>query len=311
MEARLSKEYLSAVGQAVFVTLLWSSSWVIIKFGLTEIPPLIFAGLRYIIGAIVLVVLILKDKNSRTWLSYQSRRWWVNMAVYGIVFITITQGTQFLALSLLPAITVSFVLNLTIFVVIILSIGLLSERPSRFEIFFFVVVLIGVIIYFTPVDFSSATLFGLFIVTVELFANSLATIQGRSINRSGNPALLVTGVSMSIGALGLLGWGFLVEDFSQILNFSPIAIFYIVWLGIVNTALAFTLWNGSMRHLRAMDSTLINSTMLPQTVVLAIIFLQEWPRDFEWIGLILLIISVVAIQLYQVVKLDTSESTTV
>ncbi|MFW9855702.1 MAG: DMT family transporter [Candidatus Thorarchaeota archaeon] len=309
MEARLSKEYLSAVGQAVLVTLLWSSSWVIIKFGLTEIPPLIFAGLRYVIGAIILIILILKDKNSRKWLSYQSRRWWGNITIYGLVFITITQGTQFLALSLLPAITVSFVLNLTIFVVIILSIILLSESPSKFEIFFFVVVLIGVLIYFTPVDFSTATLFGLFIVVVELLANSIATIQGRSINRSGNPTLLVTGVSMTIGAFGLLGWGFLTEDFTLILNFSPIAIFYIVWLGIVNTALAFTLWNSSMRHLRAMDSTLINSTMLPQTVVLAIIFLQEWPRDFEWIGLILLVISVVAIQLYQIVKMDTSERT--
>ncbi|MFX0171436.1 MAG: hypothetical protein ACFE9L_05905 [Candidatus Hodarchaeota archaeon] len=29
-----SKEYLMALTQAIFVTVLWSSSWVIIKFGL-------------------------------------------------------------------------------------------------------------------------------------------------------------------------------------------------------------------------------------------------------------------------------------
>jgi drug/metabolite transporter (DMT)-like permease len=303
MQVRLGKEYLRAVGQAILVTVLWSSSWVIIKFGLVEIPPLIFAGLRYSIGTIVLVVLILKDTKNHEWLKSQPRRWWVQIGSYGLVFITLTQGTQFLALSLLPAITVSFVLNLTVFVVLILSIGILREIPSKFEIFFFGIVLIGILIYFTPVDLSSATLFGLFVVTVELFANAIATIQGRTINRSGNPALMVTGVSMSIGAIGLLVWALLVEDFLLIFSFSPLAIFYIVWLGVVNTALAFTLWNGSMRHLRAMDSTLINSTMLPQTIVLSILFLQEWPLDFEWVGLILLVISVVAIQLYQVVKM--------
>ena len=36
-----------AVLQALLVTFLWSTSWVLIKFGLTGIPPLTFAGLRY------------------------------------------------------------------------------------------------------------------------------------------------------------------------------------------------------------------------------------------------------------------------
>ncbi|MFX1482391.1 MAG: EamA family transporter, partial [Promethearchaeota archaeon] len=48
-----------AVLEALFVTVLWSSSFVIIKFGLNEIPPLTFAGLRYSIASIILMTLIL------------------------------------------------------------------------------------------------------------------------------------------------------------------------------------------------------------------------------------------------------------
>ena len=33
--------------QALFVTFLWSTSWVLIKVGLKEIPAISFAGLRY------------------------------------------------------------------------------------------------------------------------------------------------------------------------------------------------------------------------------------------------------------------------
>ena len=44
---------------ALFVVFLWATSWVLIKFGLEAIPPLTFAGLRYVItaGAVTLLAL--------------------------------------------------------------------------------------------------------------------------------------------------------------------------------------------------------------------------------------------------------------
>ena len=45
-----------AVLAAFFVTLLWSSSWVIMRIGMDDedLPPLTFAGLRYAAAALVL-----------------------------------------------------------------------------------------------------------------------------------------------------------------------------------------------------------------------------------------------------------------
>lgn len=39
-----------AVLQALLVTFLWSTSWVLIKIGLADIPALTFAGLRYVLA---------------------------------------------------------------------------------------------------------------------------------------------------------------------------------------------------------------------------------------------------------------------
>ena len=47
-----------AVLQALFVTFLWSISFVLIKFGLEDIPPLLFAGLRYMLAFLVLLPLL-------------------------------------------------------------------------------------------------------------------------------------------------------------------------------------------------------------------------------------------------------------
>ena len=70
-----------------------------------------------------------------------------------------------------------------------------------------------------------------------------------------------------------------------------------LWLAIVNTAVAFTLWNRTLRNLTAIESTLINNTMLVQIAVLAWIFLGEPINAGEGVGLTLAVLGVVLVQL--------------
>ncbi|MCK4566390.1 MAG: DMT family transporter, partial [Candidatus Thorarchaeota archaeon] len=123
-----------AIVQDLFVTILWSSSFIIIKFGLEEIPPLTYAGLRYSIASVILLGLIFSQHKMRASLKNRSRRWWSMLFLYGCIYITVTQGTQFLALLYLPAITFSLILNLTPIIVLMLAIPWLGERPSNLEI---------------------------------------------------------------------------------------------------------------------------------------------------------------------------------
>lgn len=216
LSRNFSRDYLIAIAQAFFVTILWSSSWVIIKFGLEELPPLIFAGLRYLLGAVILLIFILSSSDHRNSLKTQSKDWWFYIGFYGVIFIAITQGGQFIALKLLPAITVSFVLNLTPFVVVILSIGL-RENPPPAQIFFFLLAFLGVIFYFYPINLS-IEFFGLLVLLILIFANAFSSILGRSINRTKSaPPIIVAGVSMSIGSILMLIGGIAIDGI-QILN---------------------------------------------------------------------------------------------
>jgi len=55
----------------------------------------------------------------------------------------------------------------------------------------------------------------------------------------------------------------------------------IIWLAVINTALAFTLWNITLQILSAVESSIINNTMLIQIAILAWLFIGEklYPRD--------------------------------
>jgi uncharacterized membrane protein len=99
---------------------------------------------------------------------------------------------------------------------------------------------------------------------------------------------------MGVGSLLLLAVGFIVEGVPQLDLFGW---GIVLWLAIVNTALAFTIWNHTLQTLTAIESTLINNTMLVQIAILAWLFLGEPVSARESIGLILAVMGVLFVQL--------------
>ena len=286
--------HLSAILLALLVTFLWSTSFVIIKLGLKEIPPLTFAGLRYSIAFICLLPFLFTKKNIAVVQNLEKRDW-SKLILLGISFYAFTQGTQFIGLSLLPAVTVSLWLNFTPLVVAVMAIFLIKEFPAQLQWVGVVLFIIGILTYFYPVILSENQSLGLIVMTIGVFANSSSAVLGRSVNRRGNiNPLVVTVVSMGIGSAILLLTGITVQGFPSI-SFENVL--YLLWLAIINTALAFTIWNYTLRTLTAMESSIINGTMLIQIAVLAWIFLGESITIKEISGMFIATIGAVLVQL--------------
>jgi drug/metabolite transporter (DMT)-like permease len=88
MQSNLSP-HSRAVLLALFVTFLWSTSWVFIKFGLNDIPPITFAGLCYFL-AFLAIIPIYARSNSITPLRNLSRRDWLFLIGLGLLYDTVT-----------------------------------------------------------------------------------------------------------------------------------------------------------------------------------------------------------------------------
>ena len=276
------------------MTFLWSSSFIIIKWGLVEIPPITFAGLRYIIAFICFIPFVFKKKYIAEIKQLKSAQW-KKLTLLGIIFYTFTQGTQFLGLSLLPSVTVSLMLNFTPIIVAILGIVILSEKPTYLQWFGATLFIVGIATYFFPISLSGSQALGLLVMAIGVIANSISAILGRDINRSKNISpLVVTFISMGIGAIILLSIGLILDGFPII---SLKTWLFILWLAVINTAFAFTLWNVTLRSLSAMESSIINGTMLIQIAILAWVFLGERISMQEGIGMMIAAIGAVFVQI--------------
>jgi drug/metabolite transporter (DMT)-like permease len=291
-----------AVLQALFVVFLWATSWVLIKIGLQDIPALTFAGLRYTLAFLCLLPLVFLSRQKTSLRKISKGTLW-QLLVLGLLLYTITQGAIFLTLYYLPAVTVNLLWSFSTVMVALMGIIWLAENPTRFQWAGVLLATLGAVIYFYPATLVTNQLLGVLIAVVGVLANAGASILGRDVNRRGDiHPMTVTTISMGIGALTLLAVGITVQGMPAI----PLRGWIIIaWLAVVNTAFAFTLWNHTLRSLSAMESSIINGTMLIWIPILAVLFLQEEVSTKEVFGLVVVAVGTVIVQLRQPINISS------
>ena len=288
------RRHTAAVFQALFVVFLWATSWVFIKIGLHHIPPVTFAGLRYFLAFLCLLTVLLFSR-ARNELRTLSTAAWIQFLMLGVLLYAVTQCAVFIALSYLPAMTVNLLWSFSSVLIAMFGIALLSERPRVLQWIGMSLAILGTAIYFSPISIPANQTAGFVVAVLGVVANAASSILGRNINRAARHSpLVVTVISMGAGSILLLVAGFAFEP-APSLNFQNWMI--IVWLAVINTALAFTLWNHTLRTLTAMESSIINSTMLVWIAIFAVIFLGETMTGKEAIGLVATSIGTIIVQL--------------
>lgn len=282
--------------QALLVTFLWSTSWVLIKIGLRDdIPPLTFAGLRYTLAFLCLLPLGLRRASQIAALRALPRADWLRLGILGVLLYSVTQGAQFVGLNLLPAITVNLLLTFIAVVVAGLGIIFLGETPSRLQWVGLGLYLCGAFIFFYPAALPADAWAGVGVVVCGVMSAAVSALLGRSLNRrAALPPLAVTLTSMGVGGPLLLAVGIVTAGMPPLTLSSWLIV---AWLAVVNTALAFTLWNNTLRTLSALESSIINNLMMVQIPVLAWIFLGESVSFKAAVGMTLAGVGVLVVQL--------------
>jgi drug/metabolite transporter (DMT)-like permease len=291
MAARLTARA-TATLVAVLVTLLWSSSYILVKIGLQEIPPLTFAGLRYVIGFLALAVLH-QIQRGRLPRGLPATTWRALIAL-GIVAFAIAPGAIFLSLSLLPVITANLVFQAGIPLLVAFSGGLLlGERTTARQWVGVGLAVFGVYLTF-PARPAGGEMAGVLLALLAAAAGAASNLLTRFVMRDTTlRPREVTMITVGIGSVLLLALGLALEP-TPSLDGGSVAL--LLWLGIVNTALAFTLWNFALRTLRALEAGVIATAQVIEVTVMAWWFLGEPLGPARLIGALVILAGVILVQ---------------
>lgn len=288
-----SKAHILALSEALLVTFLWSTSYILVKMGLREINPLAFVTYRYVVASLVLALPMLG--RFRSFLANLSLKRVSVFLLLGFSGYFVAQGLQILGLYYLQAVAVTFILNLTPIFVLVLGVFFLKEKPSPVQIIGIVLTLCGVLVFFANSVMVLGEVFGVVATFVSGFGWAIYMVVTRYWLRENVEIIPLTACSMALGAVMLLVITGLTGNVVQI---SVDGWALVLWLGIVNTALAFVLWNHSLKSLRAYEQSVIQNTMLIQIALLACVFLNEFLTLYKVLGIVLVFVGVLIVQLF-------------
>ena len=222
----------------ILITAIQAACFTLIKAGLDFAPPLLFGGMRALIGGSALLTLVAIRRGPLV----LPRSTWVSVLLLSVVATTITFGAMFLSPGRTEAGIASALGNLQPFFTLLLAFWLFSEPLSAYKAAAVILGLAGVTLISYPAlsDSSALGLSGaVFAMAVSLGASTANVMVKRM--RLGDLLLTVTGWQLAIGGFFLILLSGLANEgmtFTTSIEFVGLLLF----LALAGTALVIALW---------------------------------------------------------------------
>ncbi|UOF94096.1 MAG: EamA family transporter [Bordetella sp.] len=225
---------------ALLVVFIWGTNFVIIKLGLENFPPFLFATLRFIFS--FLPWLFFVKKPIVNWYAIAGVGILMGVGQFGLLFWAMQKN--------ISAGMASLVVQAQVFFTIIMSMFIYCERPKITQLIALSIATIGYII----VGWHSAensqgsattTLLGLFTVLLAAFSWSCVNLLIRSVGRVNMLGFMVWSSAYSVPILLILT--VTIEGIDTILisldQASWSGWLAVIWQALANTLFGFGVWN--------------------------------------------------------------------
>jgi len=284
----------TAISLALFVTFLWSTSYILNKWAFAEgVGPLTLAGLRYSLAAITLALARLLQRRPAAGSTPRLSLW--HYAGLGLAGYLVAQGMQYVGQYYVTPTQSGMMLSVgNTSLVLLISILWLREMPTGRQWLGIGTALAGVSAYYWPFTFTGENLIGIgFLLISGLGYAVQLTANRRLLAREAASPLDLVLYPMIVGAVAMLALGLGLEGLPP---FTWRLAGLLLWLGPVNGALAFFLWTYSQRELRAFESSTLNNTMLLQIAALDLLLLGRSLELRQLAALVLVGVGILSVQ---------------
>src|ERR1043165_5176710 len=219
---------------------IWGSTWLFIKLGLADLPPLTFAGIRFVLAALILSVMIFA--RGVRW--PRSRYDWMLIAIVGFLQFTLNYGLVFWGEQHIPS-GLAAVLQSTfpVFGLVLAHLYLPDERITGKKILGVLLGFAGVAVIFSDrlTIAGKGALLGSVALVLSALCGSYGNVLVKAYGTQIDPFVLAAG-QMLCGFPPLLTLGIATEGNPLHFHWTRTAILSLAYLVIVGSVIAFTLF---------------------------------------------------------------------
>ena len=274
----------------LILCLIWGTTWIFIKIGLADLPPITFAAARFVLAVLILLPVI--------WIRGlpwpRSAAEWKLIALTGFLQFSLNYSSVFWAEQYITS-GLAAVLQamITVFGLLLAWIFLPAERITKVKIFAVLLGVAGVaVIFIEQLRIESVMAFlGCVAIVVGAYCAAQASILIKARGSSLHPASLVC-AQMICGLPAVLIYAFAAEGNPLTFNWTWKAIVCVLYLTVLGTIAAFWLYYWLLSRIESTKAMMISLVTPLIAVLIGAIFLGERLPPQTLFGGVLIISSV-------------------
>ncbi|HKY30381.1 MAG TPA: EamA family transporter [Pyrinomonadaceae bacterium] len=256
---------------------IWGSTWLFIKIGLNDLPPLSFAAIRFVIAAAILwVIVFLRRLRVPT-----SLRDLLLLAGTGVLGFTVNYGLIFWGEQYISS-GLAALLQSTIpaFGLLIAHLHLPAERMTPAKVFGVVLGVIGVgVIFSNQLSLAGPRAFaGSVAIVISAAGAAYSNVLIKAHGAKFEPPI-ISAMQMSFGLIPILIIGLIWEGNPLNFRWTGMALVSLSYLAIIGSVIAFILYYWLVQHMDVTKSMLIALVTPVTAVILGMIVLHE---QLDW-----------------------------
>ena len=271
----------------LLLCLIWGTTWIFIKIGLQDLPPISFAIARFLLAVILLIPII---KIGKLPLPKTSKEWkliaFTGFLQFSINYSLVFWSEQYISSGLAAVLQAM----ITVFGLLLAWIFLPSEKITRLKVFAVIVGIIGVaVIFLEQLKIKNLMAFaGCVAIVVGAYAAAQASILIKAKGSSLHPASLVF-TQMVCGLPPIIIYALVAEGNPLMFNWTWRGIFCVAYLAIFGTITAFWLYYWLLSRIESTKAMMISLvTPLIAVIIGAIVLDETLPPQTLFGGLLIL-----------------------
>ena len=257
----------------LILCLIWGSTWIFIKIGLADLPPISFASARFVLSAAVVLAIILVQKIPLP----RSMSEWRLLALTGFLQFALNYSSVFWAEQYITSgLAAVLQATITLFGLVLAWIFLPAERITRQKIIAVVLGILGVAVIF--IDQLKVENWMAFLGCVAIVFGSYCAAQASILVKAKaggiHPASLLFG-QMACGLPFILTYSFSVEGNPATFQWSFVAVGSVLYLSLVGTIAAFWLYYWLLSRIESTKAMMISLVTPLLAVVIGAVTVGE------------------------------------
>ena len=292
----------------LILCLLWGTTWIFIKIGLNDLPPITFAASRFILAVAILVPVIWL--RNLPWPRTASE--WRLIAITGFLQFSLNYSAVFWAQQhITSGLAAVLQATITVFGLLLAWIFLPFERITGLKIFAVLLGLAGVaVIFIEQLRVESFMAFmGCVVIVGGAYCAAQASILIKSRGSSLHPASLVC-AQMICGLPAIVVYALVAEGNPASFNWTWIAVGCVLYLTLFGTIAAFWLYYWLLSRIESTKAMMISLvTPLIAVVIGALTLGERLPPQTLFGGLLIIAsIGLIVIKKTGVVRVASDQS---